>query len=258
MEYRIGRNADNEIVINKQSVSRYHGVLRITENGIIYEDLGSSNGSFINGNRVSGPVLIKERDIIKLDLQTKQPFGNNFPFLTIHDMVRAQNLLIEHFGIAKLHAVIGGSTGGMQVLAWGVLFPNKVKILIPMATSYRHSPQNIAFHEVGRQAIMSDPNWCEGDYLINEKFPKNGLAIARMTAHITYLSETSLQKKFGRDLNNKAGFSFSAKRDFDIKNGIQNNELNLLEPSIIEPINNIELTVPLETSKERPSRKTKK
>ena len=154
----------------------------------------------------------------EIDPQTKQPFGNNFPFLTIHDMVRAQNLLIEHFGITKLHAVIGGSTGGMQVLAWGVLFPNKVKILIPMATSYRHSPQNIAFHEVGRQAIMSDPNWCEGDYLINEKFPKNGLAIARMTAHITYLSETSLQKKFGRDLNNKAGFSFSAKRDFEVEN----------------------------------------
>ena len=154
----------------------------------------------------------------EIDPQTKQPFGNNFPFLTIHDMVRAQNLLIEHFGITKLHAVIGGSTGGMQVLAWGVLFSNKVKILIPMATSYRHSPQNIAFHEVGRQAIMSDPNWCEGDYLINEKFPKNGLAIARMTAHITYLSETSLQKKFGRDLNNKSGFSFSAKRDFEVEN----------------------------------------
>lgn len=154
----------------------------------------------------------------EINSQTNKPFGNNFPFLTIHDMVRAQNLLIEHFGIAKLHAVIGGSTGGMQVLAWGVLFPNKVKILIPMATSYRHSPQNIAFHEVGRQAIMSDPNWCEGDYLINEKFPKNGLAIARMTAHITYLSETSLQKKFGRDLNNKSGFSFSAKRDFEVEN----------------------------------------
>ena len=154
----------------------------------------------------------------EIDPKTNKPFGSSFPFLTIQDMVRAQKLLIDYFGINKLHAVIGGSTGGMQVLAWGVLFPNKVKILIPMSTSYRHSPQNIAFHEVGRQAIMSDPNWCEGDYLAQEKFPKSGLALARMTAHITYLSESSLQKKFGRDLNNKTGFSFSAERDFEVEN----------------------------------------
>lgn len=154
----------------------------------------------------------------EINPQTGEPFGSSFPFLTIYDMVRAQNLLIEFFDIKKIHAVIGGSTGGMQVLAWGVLFPHKVKILIPMATSYRHSPQNIAFHEVGRQAIINDPDWCKGDYLQANKFPKNGLALARMTAHITYLSEVSLQKKFGRDLKNKAGFSYGVGKDFEVEN----------------------------------------
>ena len=154
----------------------------------------------------------------ELNPKTNQPYGSEFPFLTIQDMVNAQNLLIEKFEISQLHAVIGGSTGGMQVLAWGVLFPQKVKILIPMASSYRHSPQNIAFHEVGRQSIMNDPDWCAGDYLKQNKFPKNGLSLARMTAHITYLSEIALQKKFGRDLKNKEGFSFSANKDFEVEN----------------------------------------
>ena len=153
-----------------------------------------------------------------IDPQTQKPYANNFPFLTIYDMVRAQNLLIESFGINRLHAIIGGSAGGMQVLAWGVLFPQKINILIPISTSYRHSPQNIAFHEVGRQAIMSDQNWCEGDYLQQNKFPKNGLSLARMTAHITYLSENALQNKFGRSLKNKSGFSYSAKKDFEVEN----------------------------------------
>ncbi|MFM2200007.1 MAG: hypothetical protein RL769_60, partial [Pseudomonadota bacterium] len=115
-------------------------------------------------------------------------------------------------------AVIGGSTGGMQALAWSVLYPHKVKLVIPIATSYRHSPQNIAFHEVGRQGIMADKNWCNGNYLQEKKFPINGLALARMTAHITYLSETALQRKFGRDLNNKKTFSFNFDREFQIEN----------------------------------------
>lgn len=153
-----------------------------------------------------------------IDPKTQKPFAQTFPFLTIYDMVRAQNLLIESFGIERLHAVIGGSTGGMQVLAWGALFPHKVSTLIPMSTSYRHSPQNIAFHEVGRQAIMTDPDWCDGYYLSHKKFPKNGLSLARMTAHITYLSENALQSKFGRNLKNKSGFSFSAQRDFEVEN----------------------------------------
>jgi homoserine O-acetyltransferase len=154
-----------------------------------------------------------------LNLDTNKIYGNNFPFLTIHDMVRAQKLLIEYLGIDKLHAVIGGSMGGMQVLSWGVQFPNDVKILIPIATSYRYTPQNIAFHEVGRQAIINDPKWLNGDYLMNNEFPTNGLALARMTANITYLSENALQKKFGRDLNNKnENFSFSMKKEFQVEN----------------------------------------
>ncbi|MBU6140600.1 MAG: homoserine O-acetyltransferase [Proteobacteria bacterium] len=132
--------------------------------------------------------------------------GVKFPAITIHDMVRAQNLLVEHFGIKKLHAVIGGSAGGMQALSWSVLYPQKVNLVIPLATSYRHSPQNIAFHEVGRQAIISDPNWCEGDYLREGKYPSSGLAVARMTAHITYLSENALQRKFGRELKDNGKF----------------------------------------------------
>jgi len=153
-----------------------------------------------------------------LNPKTNQPYGINFPVITIQDMVNAQNLLIEHFGIKRLHAVIGGSTGGMQVLAWSVLYPHKVKLVIPIATSYRHSPQNIAFHEVGRQGIIADKDWCNGNYLQEKKFPINGLALARMTAHITYLSETALQRKFGRDLNNKISFSFNFDREFQVEN----------------------------------------
>lgn len=133
-------------------------------------------------------------------------YGIEFPLVTIQDMVRAQNLLIENLGIERLHTVIGGSTGGMQALAWSVLYPNKVKIVIPLATSYRHSPQNIAFHEVGRQAIMSDYKWCEGNYLREKKYPIGGLSVARMTAHITYLSEDALQRKFGRDIKDDGKF----------------------------------------------------
>jgi homoserine O-acetyltransferase len=153
-----------------------------------------------------------------IDPKTNKPYGINFPVITILDMVHAQNLLIEHFQINKLHAIIGGSMGGMQALAWSVLYPSKIKLIIPIATSYRFSPQNIAFHEVGRQAITSDPNWCDGNYLEEKKFPTNGLSLARMTANITYLSESSLQRKFGRDLNNKNSFSFNFDREFQIEN----------------------------------------
>ncbi len=132
--------------------------------------------------------------------------GIEFPTLTIHDMVRAQKLLIDHFGIEKLHAVIGGSAGGMQALSWSVMFPKNVKKIIALATSYRHSPQNIAFHEVGRQAIINDPSWCEGHYLREEKYPISGLSVARMTAHITYLSQDALQRKFGREQKDDGKF----------------------------------------------------
>lgn len=158
-----------------------------------------------------------------------KPYALSFPAITIHDMVHAQNLLIEHFGIKKLHAVIGGSMGGMQALSWSVLYPQKVKLVIPMATSYRHSPQNIAFHEVGRQAIMSDPDWCHGEYLSQKKYPRKGLAVARMAAHITYLSENALQKKFGRNLQNKENLSFTLDADFQVESYLHHQGMTFVD-----------------------------
>lgn len=165
----------------------------------------------------------------EINPENGEPYGINFPLVTIQDMVKAQNLLIEHFGIEKLHAVIGGSTGGMQALAWSVLYPQKVNLVIPLATSYRHSPQNIAFHEVGRQAIMADLDWCAGQYLTEKKYPSKGLAVARMTAHITYLSENSLQKKFGRNLQNRENFSFGFGQDFQVESYLHHQGSNFVE-----------------------------
>jgi len=164
-----------------------------------------------------------------IDVKTNKPYGISFPFITIHDMVNAQNLLIQELGIDKLHAVIGGSAGGMQVLSWALLYPHKINIAIPIATSYRHSPQNIAFHEVGRQAIMADSNFCSGDYIIHKKFPSKGLAVARMTAHITYLSEKSLQKKFGRNLQDKESLSFHFQPDFQVESYLHHQGYSFVE-----------------------------
>ena len=119
-------------------------------------------------------------------------------------MVRAQVRLIDHLGIDELFCVIGGSMGGMQVLEWAAqLSGARVRTAVPIATAARHSAQNIAFHEVGRQAIMADPDWCDGDYLDEGKVPRSGLAVARMAAHITYLSEEALHRKFGRSLQDR-------------------------------------------------------
>jgi homoserine O-acetyltransferase len=130
------------------------------------------------------------------------PWGTDFPPVTIRDMVRAQKLLIDHLGIARLFAVIGGSMGGMQVLQWAADYPDAVFAAIPVATAAYHSAQNIAFHEVGRQAIFADPDWQGGRYWESGKIPARGLAVARMCAHITYLSEQALTRKFGRRLQN--------------------------------------------------------
>ena len=120
---------------------------------------------------------------------TGEPWALDFPVITIRDMVRAQKLLIEHLGIEQLFCVIGGSMGGMQVLQWAASYPEAVFAAVPIASAARHSAQNIAFHEVGRQAIMADPDWCGGRYLSSGRKPSRGLAVARMAAHITYLSE---------------------------------------------------------------------
>jgi homoserine O-acetyltransferase/O-succinyltransferase len=126
------------------------------------------------------------------------PWGTDFPPVTIRDMVRAQKRLVEHLGIGRLFAVIGGSMGGMQVLEWAATYPHAVFAAVPVATAAYHSAQNIAFNEVGRQAIFADPNWRTGRYWESGSIPDRGLAVARMVAHITYLSEQALTRKFGR------------------------------------------------------------
>ncbi|WP_428491897.1 homoserine O-acetyltransferase MetX [Rhodopila sp.] len=131
-----------------------------------------------------------------------EPWGTDFPPVTIRDMVHAQKRLIEHLGIERLFAVIGGSMGGMQVLQWAALYPDSVFAALPIATASYHSAQNIAFNEVGRQAIFADPDWQNGQYWRTGRFPARGLAVARMCAHITYLSEEALSRKFGRRLQN--------------------------------------------------------
>jgi len=148
---------------------------------------------------------------------TGKPHGLSFPVITIGDMVNAQARLVEALGIEQLFCVIGGSMGGMQVLQWAYDYPEKVFCAIPIATAAWHSAQNIAFHEVGRQAIMADPDWCNGDYLARDRRPEKGLAVARMAAHITYLSEAALHDKFGRNLQDrqKVGFGFDA--DFQVE-----------------------------------------
>lgn len=146
-----------------------------------------------------------------------KPFGLNFPFVTIGDMVRAQKALIDHLGIKKLFCVIGGSIGGMQVLEWCIQYPERVVSAIPIATTTRHSALSIAFNEVSRQAIMADPNWNHGDYYAGTK-PDAGLAVARMIGHITYLSDESMRQKFGRRLQNKEDFSFNFDADFQVEN----------------------------------------
>ena len=135
--------------------------------------IGSCMGS-------SGPASV--------DPAANAPYAMRFPVLTIADMVRAQAMLLDHLGVERLAAVIGGSMGGMQALSWPTLFPDRVEACIVIASTARHSAQNIAFHEVGRQAIMADPNWRGGDYYADAQVPSAGLAVARMAAHITYLS----------------------------------------------------------------------
>jgi homoserine O-acetyltransferase len=129
-----------------------------------------------------------------------EPWGTDFPPVTIRDMVRAQHMLVRHLGIDRLFAVVGGSMGGMQVLEWAATYPEMVFAAVPVATAPFHSAQNIAFHEVGRQAIFADPEWRAGRYWEVGAIPARGLAVARMAAHITYLSEQALTRKFGRRL----------------------------------------------------------
>ncbi|HZS82828.1 MAG TPA: homoserine O-acetyltransferase [Stellaceae bacterium] len=148
---------------------------------------------------------------------TGEPWGLSFPVITIADIVRAQKLVIDHLGIETLFCVIGGSMGGMQVLQWAATYPERVFAAVPIACAARHSAQNIAFHEVGRQAIMADPDWCGGAYLTKGRRPARGLAVARMAAHITYLSERALHRKFGRNLQNRQAVTYGFDADFQVE-----------------------------------------
>jgi homoserine O-acetyltransferase len=148
--------------------------------------------------------------------ETLKPYGLDFPMMTIGDMVVAQKALIDHLGISRLRAVIGGSVGGMQVLEWCVRFPEMVRAAVPIATTMRHSALAIAFNEIARQSIMADPNWKKGNYYGGPK-PDMGLAVARMVGHVTYLSDQAMRRKFGRRLQDKANFSFGFDGDFQVE-----------------------------------------
>lgn len=148
--------------------------------------------------------------------KTDKPYGLDFPIITIRDMVEAQKHLIDHFGINKLLSVIGGSMGGMQALQWVASYPHAVRSAIPIATALKHSPQQIAFDEVGRQAVMADPAWASGNYYETLQRPERGLALARMIGHITYMSDRSMEEKFSRRLKDK-NYSFSFTADFEVE-----------------------------------------
>ena len=157
---------------------------------------------------------------------TGRPYGLHFPVVTIGDMVRAQVRLIDHLGIDQLLCVVGGSMGGMQVLEWAAHHPERIKAAIPLATTAQHSPMLIAFSEVGRQAIYADPNWNNGDYYENGRRPDAGLVVARMVGHITYLSEESMQQKFGRRLQDMEQYGYEFETEFQVESYLKYNGNN--------------------------------
>jgi homoserine O-acetyltransferase len=160
---------------------------------------------------------------------TGKPWGLQFPVVTIRDMVRAQRHLIDSLGIESLFCVAGGSMGGMQVLQWAASYPERVFSALPLATGAKHSAQNIAFHEVGRQAVMADPDWRGGRYLEEGTRPAKGLSVARMGAHITYLSEPALHRKFGRKLQDREAPTFSFDADFQVESYLRHQGVSFVE-----------------------------
>lgn len=152
--------------------------------------------------------------------ETGNPYNLDFPVITIRDMVRAQKYLMDHLKIKKFLSVIGGSMGGMQAMEWAINYPEFVDSVIPIATTSQLSSQSIAFNWVGREAIKYDPNWNNGNYSADH-IPNCGLATARMLAHITYLSEESMNRKFGRELQNASSYSFNFRRDFAVESYLE-------------------------------------
>jgi homoserine O-acetyltransferase len=160
---------------------------------------------------------------------TGKPWALEFPLVTVRDMVRSQAALLDRLGIDSLFCVLGGSMGGMQVLQWAVSYPERVFAALPIATGARHSAQNIAFHEVGRQAVMADPDWRGGRYLEEGARPRKGLSVARMGAHITYLSETALHRKFGRRFQDRQNLSFSFDAEFQVESYLRHQGITFVE-----------------------------
>ena len=160
---------------------------------------------------------------------TGEPWGLDFPVITIRDMVRVQEALVDSLGIDTLMMVIGGSMGGMQVLEWLTTYPDRMHSAVLLATAARHTAQNIAFHEVGRQAIMADPNWMGGKYYGTDTKPSKGLSVARMTAHITYLSEDALTAKFGRNLQERDSVTFGFDADFQVESYLRHQGSSFVE-----------------------------
>ena len=158
-----------------------------------------------------------------------QPWAMRFPVITIRDMVRAQVALLDALRIEQVHAVIGGSMGGMQALSFAANWPERTRAALVIASTARHSAQNIAFHEVGRQAIMADPKWNGGDYYRTGKGPENGLAVARMAAHITYLSEEGMHEKFGRKLQDRSAKTFGFDADFQVESYLRHQGLSFTD-----------------------------
>lgn len=163
------------------------------------------------------------------NMKTGEVYGVDLPVVTIGDMVRSQAKLVEALGIDTLFAVVGGSMGGMQVLQWAAAYPEKVFAAVPIASAARHSSQNIAFHEVGRQAVMADPNWCHGKYAKEGKRPTKGLSVARMAAHITYMSDESLHDKFGRNLQDRSAITFGFDADFQIESYLRHQGMTFVD-----------------------------
>ncbi|SON57900.1 Homoserine O-acetyltransferase [Hartmannibacter diazotrophicus] len=161
--------------------------------------------------------------------ETGKPYALSLPIITIADIVRSQAALVDRLGIETLFAVVGGSMGGMQVLEWAASYPDRVFAAVPIAAGARHSSQNIAFHEVGRQAVMADPDWCGGNYLVEGKNPKKGLAVARMAAHITYMSGQSLHAKFGRNLQDREQLTFGFEADFQIESYLRHQGMSFVD-----------------------------
>ncbi len=165
----------------------------------------------------------------EINPENKKPYGLDFPVITIKDMVKAQESLLDHLGINKLLCATGGSMGGMQLLQFCATFPDKTFSAIPIACSSSHSAQNIALNELARQAIMADPVWDNGKYVLKNVQPKNGLAVARMVGHISYLSEKGMQEKFGRKLQEKADYEFSFNADFQVESYLRHQGFAFVE-----------------------------